>query len=74
MVRSERAAGCAEAQSWTRGPLYLADGEGRHPLGWIEMTITIQTQPVALPCVVLPGYSLTFPVVVGLNYVYFSGL
>lgn len=61
-------------QPWTRGFLYLADGEPRQPLGWSEMKLTLQSQSVTLPCVIMPAHSLTFPVFVGLDYIYFSGL
>lgn len=61
-------------QPWTRGPLYLADGEGIQPLGWSDMNLTIQTQSVNLPCVILPARSLAFPAVVGLDFSFFSGL
>nr|XP_054598745.1 uncharacterized protein LOC129163840 [Nothobranchius furzeri] len=59
---------------WTRGPLYLADGESRQPLGWSELKLTIQSATVTLPCVILPGKSLAFPAVVGLDFIFFSGL
>ena len=59
---------------WTRGPLYLADGEVRQPLGWSDMDLTLKTQTVTLPCVVLPASSLAFPAVVGLDFIFFSGL
>lgn len=59
---------------WTRGPLYLADGEGRQHLGWCEMNLTLQLHPVALPCVILPARSLAFTAVVGLDFIFISGL
>lgn len=49
--RSKRTAGYVEALDKL---LYLADGEGRRPLGWSELTLTVQTQTVTLPCVILP--------------------
>ncbi len=59
---------------WTRGPLYLADGEGRQPLEWSKMTLALQSQPVTLTCVILPAHSLVFPAVVGLDFIFLSGL
>lgn len=59
---------------WERGPLYLADGEGRQPLGWSEITVSLQTQTITLPCVVLPAHSLAFPAVLGLDFISLSGL
>ncbi|KAI3374585.1 hypothetical protein L3Q82_021158 [Scortum barcoo] len=35
---------------WTRGPLYLADGEERQPIGWSRMTLALQTQQLTIPC------------------------
>lgn len=61
----------AELKPWTWGPLYLADGEGRQPIGWSEITLTLQTQSVTLPCVILPAHSLVFASVVGLDFDYF---
>lgn len=59
---------------WTRAALYLADGEGRQPLGWSELTLILQTEVVTLPCVILPARSLAFPAVVGLDFMSLSGL
>ena len=61
-------------KTWERGPLYLADGEARHPLGWSELTVTVQTQTFTVPCVVLPAPSLAFPAVLGLDFISLSGL
>lgn len=59
---------------WERGPLYLADGQERQPLGWSEITITVQSQVIKLPCVILPAQSLAFPAVLGLDFISLSGL
>ena len=59
---------------WAQGPLYLADGSGKYPLGWTEMEIAIQRQIETVPVVVLPASCLAIPVVLGLNVVFFSGL
>ncbi|KAI3353499.1 hypothetical protein L3Q82_020019, partial [Scortum barcoo] len=59
---------------WTRGPLYLADGEERQPIGWSRMTLALQTQQLTIPCVILPARSLAFPAVVGLDFIFLSGL
>ncbi|KAI3356859.1 hypothetical protein L3Q82_003342 [Scortum barcoo] len=57
---------------WTRGPLYLADGEERQPIGWSRMTLALQTQQLTIPCVILPARSLAFPAVVGLDFIFLS--
>lgn len=49
---------------WLRGLLYLADGEGRQRLGWVDVKLIIQSQPVTLPCVILSMQMLLFPEVV----------
>lgn len=63
-----------DMKPWERGPLYLADGESRQPVGWSEMTITVQSQKTTLPCVILPAQSLAFPAVLGLDFISLSGL
>lgn len=61
-------------QPWERGPLYLADGQERQPLGWSEVIISVQSQAIKLPCVILPAQSLAFPAVLGLDFIALSGL
>lgn len=59
---------------WTRGPLYLADGEEKQPLGMSEIHLVLQHHPVTLPCLILPACSLAFSVVVELDLIFLSGL
>lgn len=59
---------------WVQGPLYLADGSGKYPLGWTEMEVIVHQQMVAVPLVVLPTSCLAVPVVLGLDFVFFSHL
>ena len=59
---------------WTGSPLYLADGGGRWPLGWQEMTLTVQGHPCTLPVVVLSSEALACPVVLGLDFMCIIGL
>uniref|UniRef100_A0A8C1GVQ7 Reverse transcriptase domain-containing protein n=1 Tax=Cyprinus carpio TaxID=7962 RepID=A0A8C1GVQ7_CYPCA len=63
-----------QLRPWTEGPIYLADGGARQPLGWGEVQIAVQTLTVPLPVVVLAPQMLAFPVVLGLDYLFFSGL
>lgn len=58
---------------WVQGPLYLADGGGRQPLGWMEIDIKLHDETTHLPVVILPSNSLALPVVHGLDLVFFSG-
>lgn len=61
-------------QPWTAGPIYLADGGARKPLGWSEVNITLHTLTITLPVAVLASDMLAFPAVLGLDYLFFSGL
>lgn len=63
-----------ELKPWTTGPIYLADGGAREPLGWGEVELTVQAAPVILPVAVLGAQTLAFPVVLGLDYIFFTGL
>lgn len=60
---SKRTAGCVEALDKL---LYLADGEERQPLGWSELTLTVQTQTVTFTLCHPAADSLAFPAVVDL--------
>ena len=64
----------AGLQPWLQGPLYLADGTGRYPIGWSELQFNIQQQTTTVPVVVLPTSDLALPVVLGLDFVSISGL
>ncbi len=64
----------AVLQPWIQGPLYLADGTGRYPIGWSELQFNIQQQVTTVPVVVLPTSGLALPVVLGLDFVSLSGL
>ncbi len=59
---------------WTEGPLYLADGGARQPLGWTEVEIILHTRPCTLPVVVLSSQTLAFSAVIGLDFLFFSGI
>lgn len=59
---------------WKEGPIYLADGGVRQPLGWGEVQLAVQTLTVTLPVVALASQMLAFPVVLGLDYLFFGGL
>ena len=63
-----------ELKQWTAGPIYLADGGARKPLGWSEIKITLHTSTITLPVTVLAPEMLAFPAVLGLDYLFFSGL
>ncbi|KAL2091743.1 hypothetical protein ACEWY4_011541 [Coilia grayii] len=59
---------------WSNGPLFLADGSAKHPLGWMEQTVCVSGHQCDLPCVVLPAQSLAFPLVLGLDFISNSGM
>lgn len=59
---------------WLQGLLYLADGTGSYPLGWSEFKLSLQKQTANIPVVVLPTPCLALPVVLGLDFVFLSGL
>ena len=63
-----------ELRTWEEGPLYLANGEPTTPLGWIDMTIKLHDEIINLPVAMLADPSLGFAVVLGLDFVFFSGL
>ncbi len=63
-----------QLRPWTEGPIYLADGGARQPLGWGEVQLKVQTLIITSPVVVLAPQMLAFPVVLGLDYIFFSGL
>lgn len=59
---------------WAEGPLYLANGEATKPLGWVDLNIHFHEVEVSLPVAVLPASCLAFAVVLGLDFMHFSGL
>lgn len=67
-----------ELQPWTLGPLYLANGEAEVPLGWIQLQISLHislhSKTFTLPVAVLSPQALTYPVVLGLDFIFFTGL
>ncbi|KAL0159663.1 hypothetical protein M9458_043388, partial [Cirrhinus mrigala] len=59
---------------WTRGPLYLANGEAEIPLGWVNIPITLHNKVFNIPAAVLPAKALAYAVVLGLDFIFSSGL
>ncbi|XP_030649811.1 transmembrane protease serine 9-like [Chanos chanos] len=59
---------------WVEGPLYLANGEATNPLGWVDLNIQLHGLAVSLPVAILPASCLAFAVVLGLDFMHFSGL
>lgn len=54
-------------------PLYLANGKPEHPLGWTDVEICLHGKTWSIPMVVLSPQALAFSVVLGLDFVFFSG-
>ncbi|KAL1247991.1 hypothetical protein QQF64_023367 [Cirrhinus molitorella] len=63
-----------ELQPWTRGPLYLANGNAEVPLGWANLEIYLHNQTFTMPAAVLPTHALAYAIVLGLDFIFFSGL
>jgi len=63
-----------QLQPWSCCPLYLANGKGESPLGWINTTIHLHGKAITLPVVVRPSQALAYPIVLGLDFIFFSGL
>ena len=59
---------------WVEGPLYLADGEAKQPLGWSPVVFQLNNQRYEIPTVILPAKTLAFPAVLGLDFMYMSGV
>ena len=59
---------------WIGDPLYPADGEPRIPLGWVEMELILQDKTWLLAVVVLDFKTLAFPALLGLDFVFFTGM
>lgn len=59
---------------WSSGPLYLANGEAEIPLGWMNTTMHLHDQSFTMPAVVLSPQALAYAVVLGLDFIFFSGL
>ncbi|KAL2080611.1 hypothetical protein ACEWY4_024404 [Coilia grayii] len=63
-----------ELKPWLSGPLYLANGETEIPLGLVELKLTLQEHVFNLPVAVLTSNALAYPVVLGLDFLFLSGL
>ncbi len=59
---------------WSSGPLYLANGEAEIPLGWMNTTIQLHDQAFTIPATVLSSQALAYAVVLGLDFIFFSGM
>lgn len=61
-------------QPWSFNPLYLANGEAEVPLGWLQLQIHIHNKIFTLTVAVLSPKALAYAVVLGLDFIFFSGL
>lgn len=59
---------------WTAGPICLADGGAHKPVGWGEAVISLQTVTLNMSVAVLAPQMLAFQAVLGLDYLFLSGL
>ncbi len=63
-----------ELHPWSSGPLYLANGEAEVPIGWIQQRICLHDHSFTIPIAVLPSKALAYSVVLGLDFIFFSGM
>ncbi len=56
------------------GPLYLANGEAKQPLGWTEMEVQFNNRNWVVHVVIMSEEMLVFPVISGLDFLFYSGL
>lgn len=61
-------------QPWSCGPLYLANGKAEGPLGWININVHLHKKSITVPAVVLPSQALAYAIILGLDFIFFSGL
>ncbi len=59
---------------WTLGPLYLANFEAKVPLGWTNVQITLHNKDFPTKVAILTSKALTYSVVLGLDFIFSSGL
>ncbi len=63
-----------QLQPWSGGPLYLANGKAESPLGWININLHMHDKAITVPAVVLPSQALAYAIILGLDFIFFSGL
>uniref|UniRef100_A0A9J7XVL9 ribonuclease H n=1 Tax=Cyprinus carpio carpio TaxID=630221 RepID=A0A9J7XVL9_CYPCA len=63
-----------ELKPWSLGPLYLANGEAEVPLGWVQLQINMHDRTFTLPVAILSPQALAYAVILGLDFIFFSGL
>lgn len=63
-----------DLRPWKSGPLFLANGDTETPLGWAEVTIDLNQHLHTLPVAVLSPKALAYKVILGLDYLFHSGL
>ncbi len=64
----------ANLHPWTLGPLYLANGEAEVPLGWPNVQITLHDKVFPTQAAILTSKALAYAVVLGLDFIFSSGL
>ncbi len=64
----------ANLHPWTLGPLYLANGEAEVPLGWTNVQITLHDKVFPTQAAILTSKALAYAVVLGLDFIFSSGL
>ncbi len=63
-----------QLQPWSGGPLYLANGKAESPLGWVNINLHMHGKAITVPAVVLPSQALAYAIILGLDFIFFSGL
>lgn len=59
---------------WSLGPLYLANGMTEVPLGWLNLSLELHGHVCTLPVAVLTSKALAYSIVLGLDFIFFSGM
>lgn len=59
---------------WSLGPLYLANGMTEVPLGWLNVSLELHGHVCTLPVAVLTSKALAYAIVLGLDFIFFSGM
>lgn len=62
-----------QLQPWSGGPLYLANGKAESPLGWVNINLHMHGKAITVPAVVLPSQALAYAIILGLDFIFFSG-
>lgn len=52
----------------------MANGKAENTLGWINITSHLHGKAITIPAVVLPSQAFAYAIILGLDFIFFSGL